>query len=174
MPNKDGTLKAREFIFFCEDQILTGWPADTPEPTRKVMWTTLQFHWGEPRVHFELQPMMGRRLIETGLHFEGPEEMNDAWAVALGSRADDFIPELGFEWELEDWTKSWKRLHRPYHFEQLTTDLGREIAAELRRVMLILYPFIAERVDTEGMSPAPIERKAHSHRKWRRRSGARG
>jgi hypothetical protein len=173
VPNKDGTLKAREFVFFCEDQILTGWPAGTPEPTRKVMWTTLQFHWGEQRVHFELQPMMGRRLVEAGLHFEGPEAMNEAWSVALGRHADELIPELGFEWELEDWTKSWRRLHRSYHFDKLTADLGREIAAELRRGMLTLYPFIAERLDMEAMAPEPVERKAQNHRRWRRRSRAR-
>ena len=172
MPNKDGSLKAREFVFFCEDQVLTGWPAGTPEPVRKVMWTTLQFHWGEQRVHFELQPMMGRRLLEVGLHFEGPEELNEGWAIALGNRASDFIPELGFEWELEDWTKSWRRLHRPYHFEKLTTDLGREIAEELRRVMQVLHPFIAERAGTVEMPAEPRE-QANASRKWRHRSKAR-
>jgi len=173
VPGKDGTLKAREFVFFCEDQILSAWPAGVPEPTRKVMWTTLQLHWGEPRVHFELQPMMGRRLIEAGLHFEGPAAMNEAWAAALGSRADDLIPTLGFEWDLEDWTKSWRRLHRPYHFERLTADLGREVAAELGRAMVELYPFIADRLSTEQIVDKPVEPE-RSRRKWRRRSRARG
>jgi hypothetical protein len=172
VPNKDGTLKAREFVFFCEDQVLTGWPKDIPEPTRKVMWTTLQFHWGEKRVHFELQPMMGRRLIEVGLHFEGPEAMNEAWAIALGGRADELIPELGLEWDLEDWTKSWRRLHRPYHFEKLTADLGREIAGELRRGMQILDPVIAERLDTEESVPVEAPQGPKSRRNWRRRARA--
>ena len=171
MPNKDGTLKAREFVFFCEDQVLTGWPGDIPEPTRKVMWTTLQFYWGEQRVHFELQPMMGRRLIEVGLHFEGPEAMNESWAIALGNRADDIIPQLGLSWDLEDWTKSWRRLHRPYHFERLTTDLGREVSTELRRAIQVLYPFLEERLGTDE----PVReqtRQGKNRRHWRRRARA--
>ena len=143
MPNKDGTLKAREFVFFCEDQVLAALPPDLPAPERKVMWTILQFHFGQPGAHFELQPQMARGLVEAGLHFEGPVEANDAWVEVLAAHAADILGELGPAWELEEWTPSWRRLHRPYRFGRLTADLGREIAAELARAIRVLQPILA-------------------------------
>ena len=80
MPTRQGTLKVREFVFFCEDQALAGLPANFPPLTRKVMWTILQLNYGEPQNHFEINTSVGKRQIEVGLHFEGAVEQNDAWA----------------------------------------------------------------------------------------------
>lgn len=142
MPNRDGSLKAREFVFFCEDYVLSHLPPGMPEPERRVMWTILQFHFGDPDVHFELQPQMGRGVVEMGLHFEGTPVANEAWVEAIGARAGHLLAELGPAWELEEWTASWRRLHRPYRFEKLTGALGREVGDELLKGMAVLAPVV--------------------------------
>lgn len=142
MPHRDGTLKTREFLFYTEDLAMAALPADFPRPERKVMWTILQFHYGDPRVHFELQPQVSRGQVELGLHFEGPVDVNDRWAEYLAANADTVLCELGPLWELEVWTPSWRRLHRTFRFTQLTTDLGREVAAEFAKALQCLHPLI--------------------------------
>ncbi|HEY4670091.1 MAG TPA: hypothetical protein VIH05_09980 [Tepidiformaceae bacterium] len=144
MPHRDGTLKAREFLFYTEDLALAGLPAEFPRPERRVMWTILQMHYGDPNVHFELQPHVGRGLVELGLHFEGPVELNDAWAALIASRAAEVMAGLGPEWELEEWTASWRRLHRTWRFERLTPALGREVGESLCSALRVLQPLVME------------------------------
>lgn len=156
MPTRDGQLKAREFLFYTEDLALAALPHDFPRPERKVMWTTLQFHWGEPAAHLELQPQMSRRVVELGLHFEGPAEWNDALTRRVADHAPELMAALGDGWELEEWTASWRRLHRTYPFEELTTGLGREVAEGLALAIQVLRPFaLAEAPPPQRPTRAP-------------------
>lgn len=141
MPTRDGRMKAREWLFYTEDLALAALQASVPRPQRKVMWTILQFYWDNPLVHFELQPQPSRSLIEVGLHFEGPVEQNEYWAGRITAHQDEVRAALGDAWELEEWTKSWRRIHRPYRFDQLTGALGREVADEWAKAINLLWPF---------------------------------
>jgi hypothetical protein len=172
MPNKNGTLQAREFIFYCEDTALAALPADFPRPERKVMWTILQLHYGNPTVHFEIQPHLGRGQVELGLHFEGPAEKNEEWALALSLRAVELMAGLGPAWELEEWTASWRRLHRIFTFERLDATLGRDVGAELSKAMLLLQPFAAS--CAEGyIAPERTPHAPRERRDWHRKKVAR-
>lgn len=141
MPTKNGKMQAREFLFYVEDLAVAALPKDVPKPERKVMWTILQLFWDNPQAHFELQPQPSRALIELGLHFEGPAEQNELWAQRIAERAGDIQAVLGPAWELEEWTASWRRLHRTFPFEQLTGELGREVAAEMTKAISLLWPY---------------------------------
>ncbi|MBI2764285.1 MAG: hypothetical protein HYX53_00070 [Chloroflexi bacterium] len=163
-------LKAREFVFFTEETAMAALPAEFPRPERKVMWTILQLHYGNPLVHFELQPHVGRGVVELGLHFEGPPEFNDAWAGYIAGHAATVQPALGGEWELEEWTASWRRLHRVFRFEQLTADLGHEVADDLAKAIVTLQPLIAAAPFAAYVPPAPAARSAGKHAgRWRRK-----
>lgn len=151
MPTRDGRMQAREWLFYTEDLALAALPESFDRPQRRVMWTILQFYWENPAVHFELQPQPSRGLIEVGLHFEGKAEQNEAWAARVAAHSSELQSVLGPEWELEEWTASWRRLHRTYRFEQLTGQLGRDVAAEWARAILLLWPFARPGLE----SPAP-------------------
>ncbi len=140
MANKDGSLQAREFLFLCEELAMKAVAPELRPPERKLMWTILQMHYGDPAVHFELQPMPARSQVELGLHLEGPLEKNDAWAAMLAERACELLPALGEGWELEEWTASWRRLHRVFPFERLTRELASEVGAALARAVEVLGP----------------------------------
>jgi hypothetical protein len=169
MPHKDGTLQTREFVFYCEDVALAQLGSDFPAPQRKVMWTILQLHYGNPDAHFEIQPHMSRGQVEVGLHFEGPVEANDRYAAALADRAIELMCELGDGWELEEWTVSWRRLHRVFHFEKLHTGFAREVGEELAKAMRVLQPFAAE--CAEGyVAPVRVAAQApRPKREWGRK-----
>ena len=117
-------------------------PSDFPRPERKVIWTTLQLHFGDPTVHFELQPQPSRGIVELGLHVEGPVEANDAWAARIGENAAAFAAALGPAWELEVWTASWRRLHRTWRFTVLTTGLADEVGKEFAKALEVLGPVV--------------------------------
>jgi hypothetical protein len=158
MPGNDGSLKAREFLFYCEEQALAILDTDAP-PHRKVMWTILQLYYSDPLVHFELQPQPARGIVEVGLHFEKDLATNDAWAAAVALRAAEFLGELGPEWELEAWTASWRRLHRVFAYDRLTATLAREVAREFARAITLLSPFVRERLGEA--EPVPELAAAH-------------
>ena len=171
MPTRSGTLKAREFLFYTEDLALAALPDHLPRPERKVMWTILQLHFGNPDVHFELQPQVARRVVELGLHFEGPVEANDLWTAHISAHAGDILCALGPEWELEEWTTSWRRLHRTFRFEQLTAELGRTVAEEMAGAIVALHPVIASGPETTGLSraAAAAPAKGRDRRRYARR-----
>ena len=134
-------MNTREWVFYTEDQCLAALPEVIERPQRRVMWTILQFYWDDPAVHFELQPSPGRGQVEVGLHFECTPEQNEALAARVARHACELQAVLGPEWELEEWTASWRRLHRVYHSPELNGQLARDIAAEWCRAMTLLWPF---------------------------------
>jgi hypothetical protein len=79
---------------------------------------------------------------------------------------------LGPDWELEEWTASWRRLHRVFHFERLNTDLGRLVGSELAKVMRLLQPVAAACADG-WQPPPPVARPVRERREWRRKTAAR-
>jgi len=174
MPNRDGTLKAREFLFATEDMALAGLPKSFPQPERRVMWTILQFHYGDPSVHFELQPQVSRGRVELGLHFEGLLENNERWAQRVADNAVPIAGALGPDWELEEWTASWRRLHRVYSFGKLTRGLASDVAADFTLLMMTLQSLVADGVAEFGPSKPQAARAAPSRsERWHRKRARR-
>ncbi|MFN0093188.1 MAG: hypothetical protein ACKVVT_00205 [Dehalococcoidia bacterium] len=162
-------LKAREFLFLCEELAFEP-PAGPPRGlTRKLMWTILQYQYPNPAVHFELQPQPSRGLVELGLHFEGPVETNDALAAVVAAASGELLPALGEGWELEAWTASWRRLHRPFPFETLTRELAADVSHGLSSVIATLDPLIRDLPETQN---APPRRAATPVTRSRRRVAA--
>lgn len=170
VPTKDGRMQAREFLFYVEDLALAALSGEVPKPERKVMWTILQLSWGHPAAHIELQPQPSRSLLELGLHFEASAEENEAWAQRVASDSAKLQAGLGPEWELEEWTASWRRLHRVYRFEHLTGVLGREVAAELSKAIALLWPYALVGAPRPAVS-APRPTRDRYRDRYRRTAG---
>ncbi|MCA9824004.1 MAG: hypothetical protein KC482_10950 [Dehalococcoidia bacterium] len=175
MPKANGTLKAREFLFACEDRAMAQLPSSVPQPERKVMWTILQLHYGDPFVHFEIQPQVSRGQVELGLHFEGVLDKNEEWAQRIANLAAPIAGTLGPAWELEEWTASWRRLHRVFHFDRLTSVLASEVAEQYALLIGTLHPVVREGLEVIGQSkphqPAPST--GTGGRRWQRQRARR-
>ncbi len=154
MTKQAKTLKAREFLFYTEDQALAEVEDAIPRPNRRVMWTILQFYYDDPAVHFEVQPQGQRNQVELGLHFEADAETNEARAQYIAAHAPELMAALGPEWELEEWTASWRRLHRVFRYERLTAELGREVAAQFALLLRTLQPMVADLESIPNNVPA--------------------
>ncbi|HEY8172442.1 MAG TPA: hypothetical protein VIH21_05095 [Dehalococcoidia bacterium] len=95
----------------------------------------VQYYRGSPAVHYEVWVQRKTGRLEIGLHFEGERDANYAAAAALAARGPDVQARIGPEYELEEWTKQWTRLHRSFDAPSLTPELA-DSAAD-RTVALI-------------------------------------
>lgn len=79
-------------------------------------------------MHYEVWVQRRTQRLEIGLHFEGDRERSYAAAGLLAERADDIAAAVGPQYELEEWTSSWTRLHRSFAAPVLTVELAAEAA----------------------------------------------
>ena len=113
----------------------------------------VQIYFDDPKIHYEVWVQRKARAIEIGLHFEGPRDENARWAETLAARADEIRAQLGGDVELEQWTRSWVRLHESIPLDtnlsrsvssQLSDDLRERVTNRLARFIEVLEPILAE------------------------------
>jgi hypothetical protein len=88
----------------------------------------LQYYRATPAIHYEIWVQRKTQRLEIGLHFEGERDANYAAAEALALRAPDVQARIGPEYELEEWTSQWTRLHRSFPAPALTSALADDAA----------------------------------------------
>lgn len=104
----------------------------------------LQYFRGSPDVHYEVWAQRRTGRLEIGLHFEGERDANYAAIEALALRAGDIQAALGPEYEIEEWTKQWTRLHRTFEAQALTSELADDAAERAVALMRALEPILDE------------------------------
>lgn len=104
----------------------------------------LQYYRGSPDVHYEVWAQRKTARVEVGLHFEGERDRNYEAAELLALRGPDVQRRIGSEYELEEWTQSWTRLHRSLAAPALTPELADEAAARVVTLIRGLEPIIDE------------------------------
>ncbi|MCH8160534.1 MAG: hypothetical protein IIB88_01435 [Chloroflexi bacterium] len=138
-------MRIRDFLTLVYDSV----PERLPQPLRehqwRVRWSMLQVYFGRPNVHYELWVQKKARRIEIGLHFECEREESYRWAEVLAPRAIEIQAQLGQNVELEEWTKSWTRLHETLHLDaDLSEALAADVAQRLARYIEVLEPILQE------------------------------
>ena len=111
----------------------------------------LQFFRGSPAIHYEVWAQRKTARVEIGLHFEGERDRNYEAAELLAVRAPDVQAAIGPEYELEEWTPAWTRLHRSFAAPSLTPELAGEAAERVVALMRGLEPII-EQMGLRGSS----------------------
>ncbi len=138
-------MRIRDFLSLVYDAL----PGQLSERLRKhdwrVRWSLLQVYFEKPAIHYEVWVQRKARRIELGLHFECDREESYRWAEVLAPRAIEIQAQLGQNVELEEWTKSWTRLHETLHLEtDLSEALAADVAQRLARYIEVLEPILEE------------------------------
>ena len=103
----------------------------------------VQYYRGKPDVHYEVWVQRKTQRLEIGLHFEGPDrDRNYDAAEALAVRGPDVQRAIGAEYELEEWTKQWTRLHRSFDAPSLTPELADDAADRVVALIRGMEPII--------------------------------
>lgn len=163
-------MLTREFLQRVREVALADLGDDFGPPTSRILFSSLQFHFGEPRRHYEVWPVRKTGRIEIGLHLEGPREWSRPLAAQLAAHADELRSVLGSGYELEDWTASWSRLHLTVPLDPLTDAVAEDLAARLAHLVRAVEPVIR----ALPLAAAPSS-ESRVRPRWRgARSGPRG
>lgn len=163
-------MKVREFMGMVEERTLAMLPVNLREAcTSRVRFVWFQVHFHSPKVHYEVCLTRKTERIEIGLHFEGPHDFSYRWAERLAEHMLEVYASLGPEWELEEWTASWARLHTTIPYDPLSPALAEAIAERMSDLIATCQPIIElelENVPAELEAVVPV--KATTRRRWRR------
>ena len=165
-------LTIREFLHDVREQTLERLPTSLGATESRVVFSSLQLHFGEPRLHYEVWPVRKTGRVEIGLHIEGPEEWSRTVAAALGARADELRAALDDGYELEDWTASWCRLHRTLPLTRLDEAMVGAVSAALVELVQATRPIITQ-LDLPAAPATQAGRSEGRRRRFKRNGGGR-
>ena len=164
-----GGYRPQEFLHEVRDRLQTA----LPEPLRafrsRVVFSTLQVHYGDPRVHYEVWIQRKTGRIEVGLHFEGERDISYGWAALLAPHVHEVRAAVGSDAELEEWTPSWARLHVLVPYRDLDAALAERVTARLAALVAWAQPFLQERGVGSAAAPAAQAGRARHRRRRPRR-----
>ena len=137
-----GSLTIRNFLALVHEGVASrlGPALDGFETRQRFGY--LQFFRGSPDIHYEVWAQRKTARVEIGLHFEGDRERNYEAAELLALRAPDVQAAIGPEYELEEWTPVWTRLHRSFDAPALTPDLADDAAERVVALIRGMEPII--------------------------------
>ncbi len=138
------SLTIRDFLALVHDGVLAALGTRLDGLDTRQRFGYLQYYRGAPAIHYEVWVQRKTARMEIGLHFEGERERNYAAAEILAMRAPDVIAAVGPEYELEEWTERWTRLHRSFAAPTLTPDLAGEAAAHVLALIRGMEPILDE------------------------------
>ena len=161
-------LTTRDFLQGVREGLETRLTGDLADASSRIVFSSLQWHYGDPRLHYEVAPVRKTGRMEIGLHMEGAHDWSRGVAMRLAAHADEIRGCLGPTYELEEWTAAWCRLHQTMLLKRLTDDLAADTADRLAVLVTSVEPILRslELSDLPGPS-APG--RGGPRKKWGRR-----
>jgi hypothetical protein len=136
------SLRVRDFLALVHEGVRARLGDDLDGMQWRQRFSFVQYYRGSPAVHYEVWAQKKTARLEIGLHFEGDRDRNYEAVEALAMLAPDVQRQVGPEYELEEWTKSWTRLHRSFDAPALTPALADEAAERACALMRGMEPII--------------------------------
>ena len=139
------SLRVSDFLALVHEAVLTQLDAEVEGLNTRQRFSYVQYWRGaSPAIHYEVWAQRKTGRVEVGLHFEGERDANYAAAALLAERADDVFGRIGPEYELEEWTPQWTRLHRALMAPALTPAIASEAAEHVVTLMRGMEPLLEE------------------------------
>ena len=141
--NTTPSLRIRDFLALVHDGMTARLGADLRGLEWRQRFGYLQYFRGDPSMHYEIWVQRKTERLEIGLHFEGADrDRNYEAAALLADRAPEIVARAGREYELEEWTAVWTRLHRAFPAPALTPELAAEAADRASSLITAMEPII--------------------------------
>lgn len=158
-------MRPQEFLGAARERAADRLPVELRNWHTRIMYASLQAHYGNPRIHYEVWLVRKTGRIEIGLHFEADRDTNHAWARLLAGHADDLRAAIGPDAELEEWTASWTRLHQTLPLAALDNALCDDVAGRLAALVAATHPLL----EAAGANAPRPRTHGGATRDWRRR-----
>lgn len=124
--------------------------ARLPEPLQGIQprqpWRWIvQFHYGEPRLHYEVSRTPKQGGWELGFHCEARDkDLNRFLLNGFRRHLFEIKDNLGETVEAEMWDKGWTKIYEVYPERPLTADYQREIGQRLAEIITCLHPIYVD------------------------------
>jgi hypothetical protein len=107
----------------------------------------IQFHYGEPALHYEVSRPPYRVGLELGFHCEARDhDLNRFLLLGFRRNLFEIKDALGERIEAEMWDKGWTKIYEVLPDAPLTADYQVEVGARLAEIIVCLHPiFVALR-----------------------------
>jgi hypothetical protein len=138
------SLRIRDFLALVHEGVAARLGHKLDGLDMRQRFGYVQYYRGSPDVHYEVWAQRKTGRLEIGLHFEGERDRNYAAAELLALRAPDVQANIGPEYELEEWTQSWTRLHHSFDAPSLTPELAAEAAERVVALIRGMEPIIEQ------------------------------
>src|SRR5262245_20310700 len=136
------SLRIRDFLALVHEGVVARLGEALDGFAWRQRFGYVQYYRERPAVHYEIWVQRKTARLEIGLHFEGERDANYAAAEALSIRAPDVQARIGPEYELEEWTAQWTRLHRSFAAPALTPELADEAAGHAVALIRGMEPIL--------------------------------
>ncbi len=102
----------------------------------------VQFHYGQPLVHYEVVTLGERRgVLEIGLHFESRNaDENTRLLDGFMQHLIEIKAELGDQVEAEMWDKGWTKVYETIPLETMNAAYLDLVADRLAQMIVVLQP----------------------------------
>ena len=139
------TLSRNKFFLTFPDVMISYLPPHL-QPVQVIKWRWLiKFHFGEPRLHYELSRAARGDGWEIGLHFEARDrQLNQYLLQGFRRHLFEIKDCLGDSIEAEMWDKGWAKVYEVYPNAPLTTAYQVALGRRFAQVITCLHPFLVD------------------------------
>ena len=139
-------LSYRQFLKSLPDVIFPLLPQPLQGIQVKQPWRWLiQFHYGEPWLHYEVSRPRNRPGLELGFHCESRDkELNRYLLLGFRQHLFEIKDTLGESIEAEMWDRGWTKIYEVYPEGELTLEYQRDLASRLVEIIVCLHPIYVQ------------------------------
>lgn len=139
-------LSYKKFLNTLPEQVVHQLPSGLKGIQVKQPWQWLvQFHFGEPRLHYEVSRPRGVEGWELGLHCEAKDkDLNRYLLNGFRRHLFEIKDALGPSIEAEMWDKGWAKIYEVYPPEDLTEDYQAALGGRLAEIITCFQPIFTE------------------------------
>jgi hypothetical protein len=136
------TLSSVIFLRTLPDSVLPLLPPSlrTIQVRQPFRWL-IQFHYGEPRLHYEVSRVRRQDSWEIGFHSEARDKrLNRFLLDGFRRHLFEIKDTLGDSIEAEMWDRGWTKIYEVLPSEPLTTEYQRHVGRRLAEIIVCLHP----------------------------------
>ena len=124
------------------EQVLPYLPAALQKIQTRQPWQwLLQFHYGEPRLHYEMSRAYRHNGWELGFHCEATDKhLNMLLLRGFRRHLFEIKDVLGEQMEAEMWDKGWTKIYEVYPAGELTVVYQTAVSQRMADIIICLHP----------------------------------
>ena len=105
----------------------------------------VQFHYGEPWLHYEVSRPPGVAVLELGFHCESRDkELNLYLLKGFRRHLFEIKSELGERVEAEMWDRGWTKIYEVLPEAELTEEYQKIVGERLAEIIICLHPIFVQ------------------------------